>query len=117
MDGKRPQYGWLRFGALRFQEYAFIYINSGTHQLDTQNNFSVFPNPTHSKINIQSSSDLSSKEHISISIINSIGNSIEEFELNEQSISKDVRDYPAGLYFIIIRDEGVVLETLRVIVE
>jgi len=117
MDGDRPQYGWLRLEGLRFQEYAFVDISSGTHQLVSQHSFSVFPNPTHSRINIQSSSNLFLKEHISISIINSIGNSIEEFELNEESISKDISHYPTGLYFIIFRKDDVIIETQRVIIE
>jgi hypothetical protein len=116
MDGNRPQYGWLRLGGLRFQEYAFIDINSGTHQLDTQNNFSVFPNPASDFIHIQLSDASSLLKNNTVSIINSLGILIDEFSLTNRSVSKNISTYPTGLYFFVIKNADGILERHKVIV-
>ncbi len=79
--------------------------------------FSFNPNPANNLIQIKSSENFTSSNQLAVTVSNSIGMNIEEFPLNHTSITKDISHYPTGLYFFVIRDGGVVLETHRVIIE
>jgi len=117
MDGEQAQYAWLKMRGTQFLEYGFQDLSSGTNELNKQKFFNIYPNPANSYIQIQASSLLSNSQNISISIINSLGITVEEFDLNERSATKDIRHYPSGLYFFVIKDDNGVLETHRVIIE
>ncbi len=84
--------------------------------IDKKNNsiFVIKPNPANDYIHIQTSSVFTTSKQLSVTITNSIGINIEEFPLKQVSISKDISHYPAGLYFFVIRENGVVLETHKI---
>jgi hypothetical protein len=102
---------------LRFTDYAFVDITSGTNELKPENNFTIFPNPATNMIQIHSSISSSLSHGISISVFNSMGSIIEMIQINDHDISKNISHYPAGLYFFVINDKDGILETHRVIIE
>ena len=117
MDGDQPQYAWLKLRGKKFLKYGFVDITSGITDQINQKSFNIYPSPSSNYINIKSSSNFSSSNEMSLSIINSMGQVIEEINDLQNDQIKDISNYPAGLYFIIIKDGGVVLETHRVIIE
>ena len=117
MDNGYPQYAWLKMHGAKFIEYAFTDIYNSTTDFTKEKLFNVFPNPANNFIQIQSSTDLFASQNISISIINSLGIVVDEFDLNKRSLSKDISSYPTGLYFFVIKDDNGILETHRIIIE
>ena len=117
MDNGYPQYAWLKMHGAKFMEYAFTDIYNGTTDFTKEKLFNVFPNPANNSIQIQSSFANSVSNNISVSVINNLGITVEEFDLNERSATKNISHYPAGLYFFVIKDKDGVLETHRVIIE
>jgi len=115
-DNDPPQYAWLKMDKLKFIEYAFVDITSGTNELKPNHHFTIFPNPATNMIQIHSSISSSLSQGISISVFNSMGLIIEEFQINDYDISKNISHYPAGLYFFVIKDKAGILEMHKVIV-
>jgi len=116
-DNDPPQFAWLKMNGGKFKEYAFIDIISGTNELKPENNFNIFPNPATNIVQIHSSISLSVSQDISISVFNNMGSIIEEFQINDHNITKNISQYSAGLYLFVIKDRNGVLETHRIIKE
>lgn len=91
-------------------------VNVGTHELNSQN-YNIFPNPASQYVQIQLFENTYSNERITVSIYNSAGIFIEESELNHTSNIKDISRLSSGLYVFVIKEDGKITETHRVIVE
>jgi len=116
-DNNVIQYAWIKLFGNKFLEYGFQNLNSGTNTLSNPNFFNVFPNPSKGLIQFESVDSLAETKNIKVSIINRLGEEIEEFELNETTNYIDIRHYTSGLYFFVIKDQGQILETHKVMVE
>jgi uncharacterized delta-60 repeat protein len=61
----------------------------------------LFPNPTNDIVRISSNAEIIN----SISIINSYGKTINEFQINDLSLEVNLKDLPAGLYYVLINTD------------
>ncbi|NOR88493.1 MAG: T9SS type A sorting domain-containing protein [Bacteroidales bacterium] len=77
----------------------------------------VYPNPAHHKVQILLNKNITLTTTSTLLIMNSMGITVEELILNQQNMEVDISYYPAGLYFFVIRNGGVIIETHRVIIE
>jgi hypothetical protein len=98
-------YGWQKIdyanGSLYYSSCNFVGIN----EKNKGSEFSIFPNPTNSTLSIKSSLEFST-----VKIVNSIGQTIANFEDKLTAIS--VADLSNGIYFIQLLDKkGNVLKT------
>lgn len=91
-------------------------VNVGTHELKSKD-YLILPNPANRYVQIQLSDKAYSNERITVSIYNSAGIFIEEFELRHPSLTKDISRLTSGLYFFVIKEEGEIPETHRIIIE
>ncbi|PLX07912.1 MAG: hypothetical protein C0596_09245, partial [Marinilabiliales bacterium] len=66
--------------------------------------FVVYPNPTHGKFVIETSSTLAS--NIQIDILNSLGQHIRTVETQDIFIELDISEYESGLYFVRVLRNG-----------
>ncbi len=112
----QTQYAWLKLRGAQYLEYGFKSITTGTNEFNQQNKFDIYPNPATEHIQINYHSQNTNRQ-LSVSVINSMGIQIEEFKFQNQQLTKDISSYPAGLYFFEIRENDVVLETQKVIVQ
>lgn len=91
-------------------------IVSATQEI-VQYKIQIYPNPANEFIHIQSSTNSTLNNNTSVIIFNNMGYIIEEFKIKNQNTVKDISQYPAGLYFFVIRESGVILETHKVVIE
>ena len=91
-------------------------IISSTQDI-TQQDVQIYPNPASDFVYIHTSAKYSLEHHATVSIINSMGVIIDEFRLKDQNLIKDIKHYPAGLYFFIIKDKAGVLETHKILIK
>ena len=117
MDNENPQYAWIHINQEFFISYGFQDINSGTTQEPASDLFRVFPNPSNDFIYIQTSITNMSKQEFSVAIINSMGFETDRFKTNEEIIKKDIKDYSAGLYFLVFYQNNRIIEKQRFIVQ
>ncbi|NJK84861.1 MAG: T9SS type A sorting domain-containing protein [Bacteroidales bacterium] len=68
------------------------------------NLFSVFPNPTDGKFNLFLNCDL--KTVYEISLLNNMGQIIQNFFKINKLIEIDIKEYPSGIYFIKVNLNG-----------
>ncbi len=79
-----------------------VYFWLGT-QAKTDIEIRIYPNPSNNTINISSSSDRS----FTIRIVNSRGQQALSLDLKEfETLYLDIRDYPSGIYSIILSNEN-----------
>lgn len=97
----------------------FKTINAGavavTNLVKPQSQYTVFPNPTDGLLTIDNPAHKSG-EPLRISIYNITGNMVFTGQYSEPLIQFDLRDYPAGMYFIQIKGTGR-NEVKKVVVE
>jgi len=72
--------------------------STGVSDINSSNNFSVFPNPTSGLLNIVSTDN----EKASVNIFNSFGEKIHS-AVSRTSTTLQTADFPSGIYFIHIR--------------
>ncbi len=97
---------YVNGGALRYYNNCVL---AGIYEKNHDFEFSIFPNPTNSTLSITSSVDYNS-----VKIINSIGQTIANFEDKPTTIS--VADLSNGIYFIQLLDKkGTILKTEKFI--
>ncbi len=90
----QPYYG--DYGGLQFFEYNEQII--GIEELEAQNNFTVYPNPTMGKIEVKSNENI---EYITLK--NVLGESLKQFNTTQLDIS----NFPVGIYVVeITTDKG-----------
>lgn len=87
----------------------FKTINAGavsvTNPVKPQSQYTVFPNPTNGLVTIDNPAHKSG-EPLQISIYNITGNMVFTGQYTEPLIQFDLRDYPAGMYFIQVNGVG-----------
>jgi hypothetical protein len=90
-----------------------IFVGQKENNASLVNSLSIFPNPTSDKIIISSNEKIIKK----IELINSIGQIILVREINESTVSIDLKNYEAGIYFIKITDHFGNLEIKKIFKE
>lgn len=88
-----------------------------TNQLMTVNDLDltkivIYPNPVGDILIIDNSTQLNL---YGVSITNSTGKIIYQQELNSSKIKVDMSSFPAGIYFTSIKQDGVVIQTKKII--
>jgi hypothetical protein len=68
----------------------------------TKEEFSIFPNPASSELNIRTSGN---ENHL-ISICNSLGQEVFFSQMNKSSYTIDIQSWESGLYVVILRDKN-----------
>jgi hypothetical protein len=91
-------------------------VNLNTQEYQV-NSFFVYPNPSNSTIYIESTHLVNSANKPTVSIYNSIGKQVDEFIPNETTNAINISSFPSGIYFFVIKDQGAILETHKVMVE
>ncbi|OFY47436.1 MAG: hypothetical protein A2W85_01870 [Bacteroidetes bacterium GWF2_41_31] len=116
MDNENPQYAWLKFNRNGFISYGFQDVNSGIDQQSTSKLFQVFPNPADQFIQIQTSVTNILNHKYTVAVVNSIGVVVDEFELTEETSTRDLSNYTPGVYFVSFHQKGIIVESLRFVV-
>lgn len=111
------QYAWLKLLGPQYLEYGFTDNTTGLAESMNQNTFQIFPNPTKNMLHIFSLNSSGKLSNNSVSVFNSVGIKMDEFDLSNANYEKDVSLYPSGMYFFIIKQNGVVLETKKILIE
>ena len=75
---------------------------TGINEVDYQNGFKVFPNPSNDVLNIQSGSVINK-----IDIENLVGQRIYSSLYNEKNVILDISNFASGVYFIRINNNFV----------
>ena len=75
----------------------------------------VFPSPAKDKVQVEYNSKSSGL--LSLTVINSMGEKLDEIVIQKQSHVIDVTKYDSGLYFFTIKGEGIILETYKIIIQ
>lgn len=112
---EQTQYAWVKLRGAQYLEYGFKEVITGTSEFDKQNKFEIYPNPASKLIQIYSPYKTANGK-LSVSVVNSMGLEMEAFDLYQQQMSKDISSFASGLYFFVIKENGMVLETTKVVV-
>ena len=78
--------------------------------------FSVFPNPADQFIQIQNSVTNLLNHKYTVAVVNSIGVVVDEFELTEETSTRDISNYTPGVYFVVFHQKGSMFESRRFVV-
>lgn len=111
------QFAWLNLSESFYKEYGFIDNTTGIAESNNHHSFHIFPNPAKSKLYFQSSNSFDLGANMSVSIFNSMGIQMEEFDLSNAKMEKNISSYSSGMYFCVIKENGAVLETHKVLIE
>jgi len=111
------QFAWLKLYASEYLEYGFIDNTTGLTESNNHHTFHIFPNPAKSKLYFQSSNSFDTGANMSVSVFNSMGIQMEEFDLSNAKMEKDISSYSSGMYFCVIKENGAILETHKVLIE
>lgn len=91
-----------------------INLSTGVKGNTQKNIFSLYPNPTTDVIHVQLNNTLNGKVEYSVVTID--GKIVQRNSLyNSKKFSIDLSQYPKGMYFIQISENGALLETKKVI--
>lgn len=95
--------GGFNLAASAFDNVLWDYINklncvTTVNDLDNENNVSLYPNPTNELIHINMS--LTQNENITLSIINTLGQSVMQKHINGEHDTIIVSDLKSGVYFM-----------------
>ena len=89
---------------LTFNEIHSVYLGpTGLKNEASENNFSLYPNPSHTSINIKGDFKSQPTEYI---IFDQIGRLIQFGEINESSNTISIEGLQQGLYFIKLNNQG-----------
>jgi hypothetical protein len=111
------QYAWLKLIGPTYLEYGFTDNTTGQTELMNQNTFQIFPNPAKNKLHIYTPTSSEKMDKLSVLVINSMGVQMETFQLSQMRYEKDISTYSSGMYFFVIKQDGVVLETQKIMIE
>jgi|GEM_PF-2367631 len=114
-DSLAPQNAWIKLNQRSILEYAYQDLSSSLQEQEKQNQYSIFPNPSIGTIHIKAPTE--QNYEVSIIIHNSMGKKIDEKALQKTNQVINMTNYPSGLYFIVIKEEGKILETHKIVIE
>ena len=117
MDSGTPQYAWLKMHGRKFYQYGFEDVKSSTNNSLKITNIRFFPNPAHHQIQISTNESTKTPKPFSITVLNSLGKVIDQFDIINGSIMKDIRSYSPGLYVFLVKNEDQIIENHKIIIE
>ncbi len=117
MDSGSPQYAWLKMHGREFIEYGFEDVNSSTNNSLKISNIHFFPNPAHHQLQINTTKPNETTNTFSITVLNALGKVVDQFDIINGSIMKDISYYSPGLYVFLVKNEGQVIESHKIIIE
>lgn len=101
MEVPNPVYGFGRIDVLAAVETALEY--SSVQDLPGANPFTIYPNPTSDKLSIV----LDNRSHAIIKVFNYEGKLLSSHRLNSEVLLElNVQEYPPGIYFIRVLQDG-----------
>jgi len=104
-----------RIGCTSEFNYSVSFTPS-TNILTQNNNFSVYPNPTHGKFSISLNNEFSTSTKLQI--VNALGQIIYEDEIskNKQEVEINLENPQKGIYIIILTNEALV-KTIPIVID
>jgi len=112
-DFENPQFAWIKFDYKMYVEYGYQTINIGFDELKNKM-IEIYPNPAsdYFYINI----DNNNINNYSLSIYNSSGVIMVENSVSNQTSRISTINYPKGIYLLIVKNNGEIIKTEKLIV-
>jgi len=92
--------GTISFAVSSGSDFATLCTSVGIEEPSRENNFSLFPNPASSQLNFS----FPETGNYFLTIKNVLGETILVKSVSEKEFSVDVKDFPAGIYFVTVTD-------------
>jgi len=112
-DYENPQFAWIKFDFKRYVEYGYQTKNIGIDELLNET-IHISPNPASDYffINIDNNNIINNR----LCIYNSSGKIVEEISIRNQSNKISTINYPKGIYLLIVKNNGEIIKTEKLIV-
>ena len=93
-----------------FQEDSVWEVAMDVNFIENSEKISIYPNPVSNYVTINSNTNISN-----ISITNILGETIKEFEINQNTLKINLEPLHNGLYFIYLTDKNKQIKTFKII--